>query len=385
MLKNRIQYLILLLVTALIYIFTNEYFMFLLFIFFLILPALSLTLLLLSYKGITVEFDIPPVLKRAEAASICFTLRNPSFFPISGAVLHISCRNQLTGKEIAAQVFSSGHKKINFTSYTILDGNAGRVSVALKKIRICDFVGLFSLSKKVSCEKSGLIYPEAYHVRIAMENPAEIFGDGDFYSQTKKGQDVNEIFALREYSPGDEIRKIHWKLSAKQGKFVVRDYGFSHSHPVFLLLELFNSDSENSAEVLDTCMTAFISVSQSLIENGICHNIAWYDSENEKLMIKAIESMDEFETYLPDLLSMQSYRKDTIALKFYNASEYCRAQLALYYITTKVNREEVAERELYQTVKTIYVTENAENNADDLYFTAITPQNSKEEIEDITI
>lgn len=385
MLKNRIQYLILLLVTALIYIFTNEYFTFLLFIFFLILPAFSFTLLLLSYKRITVEFDMPPVLKKAEEVSIRFTLSNPSFFPVSGAVLHISCRNHLTGKEIAAKVFCGGNKKTSFTSFAIADKNAGRVSVTLNKIKVCDIFGLFSLSKKVSCEKSGLIYPETYHVRIAMENPAEIFGDGDLYSQTKKGQDVNEIFALREYLPGDEIRKIHWKLSAKQGKFVVRDYGFSHSHPVFLLLELFDSDSENADKVLDTCMAAFISVSQSLIENGICHNIAWYDSQSEKLMTKAIENMDELETYLPDLLFMQSYHEDAIALKFFDASEYSRIQLALYYITTKVNREGIAEREFYQTVKTIYVTEKAENHADDLSFTAITPQNSKEEIESITI
>lgn len=385
MLKNRIQYLILLLVIAVFYIFTNEYVTFLLFIFFLILPAFSFTLLLLSYKKITVEFDIPPILKKAEAAAIHFTLSNPSFFPVSGAVLYVSCRNHLTGKEIAVKVFCIGNKKANFTSFAISDKNAGRISVTLNKIKVCDIFGLFSLSKKVSCEKSGLIYPDTYHVQIAMENPAEIFGDGEHYSQTKKGQDVNEIFALREYTPGDEIRKIHWKLSAKQGKFVVRDFGFSHSYPVFLLLELFDNGSENSDNVLDTCMAAFISVSQSLIENGICHNIAWYDSENEKLMIKAIENMDEFEAYLPDLLSMQSYHQDTTALKFYDASEYRRIQLALYYITTKVNPEEIAERAFYQTVKTIYVTQKAENDANDLYFTTVTPQNRKEEIETITI
>lgn len=385
MFKNRIQYLILLLVIAAFYIFTNEYVTFLLFIFFLLLPAVSFMLLLLSYRKITVEFDIPPILKKAEAAAIQFTLSNPSFFPVAGAVLYLSCRNHLTGKEIDTKVFCMGNKKANFTSFTISDQNAGRVSVTLNKIKVCDIFGLFSLSKKVSCEKSGLIYPDTYHVQIAMEHPAEIFGDGEHYSQTKKGQDVNEIFALREYTSGDEIRKIHWKLSAKQGKFIVRDFGFSHSYPVFLLLELFDNSNENSENVLDTCMTTFVSISKSLIENGIFHNIAWYDSENEKLMIKAIESMDELEAYLPDLLSMQSYRQDTTALQFYDASEYRRIQLALYYITTTVNPEEIAERAFYQTVKTIYVAENTKGDENDLYVATVTPQNRKEGIETITI
>src|SRR5207302_6689179 len=34
----------------------------------------------------------------------------------------------------------------------------------------------------------------------------------------------NELFGIREYRPGDSLRRIHWRSSAKRGKLVVREY-----------------------------------------------------------------------------------------------------------------------------------------------------------------
>lgn len=385
MLKNRIQYLTLLGLISGIFIFTNQYITLILLLFLLILPVFSFILLFLSYKSIAVDFNVPPAIKKSEAVAISFTVENHSFFPVSGVVLNIICSNNLTGKEINTKTFCSIEDKAGCTLFKISDINAGKISVILKKIKVCDILGLFSFSKKVFYEKSGFIYPDTYDVKIDTENRSEIRGEGDRYSQTKKGQDVNEIFALREYTPGDEIRKIHWKISAKQNSLVVRDFGLSLNYPVFLLLEIFNNKTEHSDEALDACLIIFISVSKSLIEKGICHNIAWYDSVSENLVVKQIESAEDVETYLPELLSVHSYNEDAAALKFYEAGGYCNMGSVLYYVATKVNSGELAERALYQTVKTIYVAEENYDNTEDSNITTVTPQNIKANIQDITI
>lgn len=384
MLKYRIQYLILLISILGLYIFTNQYLFFILLLFFATVPIFSLLLLILTYKRITADFEIPHEIKKSEAALINFTLNNSSFFPVSGAVLYLTCRNCLTGKETDIKRFCFiGNKNINHISFAVSDMNAGRISVILNKMKICDFLGLFRFSKNINIEKSGLIYPEISEVKIEMQHMADINGNGEHYSQNQKGQDVNEIFALREYIPGDETRKIHWKLSAKRSKLVVRDFGLSLNYPIFLLLEIFNSKNENCDKALDACMMTFVSVSQSLIEKGICHNIAWYDSVSERLIVKEIESVDALEAYLPELLSIQSYDEDTAALRYYEAGNYRNIQLVLYYITSKLNPEEIAKRALYQTVKTIYVTEETKDITDDFNITTVTPQNIKEDIANI--
>lgn len=384
MLKYRIQYLILFISILGLYIFTNQYFIFILLLFFSIFPIFSFILLILSYRRIAVDFEIPHEITKSEAALINFTLNNSSFFPVSGAVLYLTCRNNLTGKENDIKMFCAiGNKNATRISFAVSDMNAGRISIILNKIKACDFLGLFSLSKNINNEKSGLIYPEIYEVKIDMQHHTEINGDGEHYSQIKKGQDVNDIFALREYIPGDEIRKIHWKLSAKQSKFIVRDFGLSLNYPILLLLEIFNNKNENSDKALDACVKTLVSISQSLIEKGICHNIAWYDSASERLVVKEIESLDALEVYLPELLSVQSYDEYTAALRFYEAGNYCNTQLVLYYITTKLNPEEIVKRALYQTVKTIYITEETKDITDDSDITTVTPKNIKEDIGNI--
>lgn len=389
MLKNRIQYLLLLAFMATVYVFTNQYFVLLFLLLLLILPAFSFLLLVLSYRSITVNFEIPPLLKKSEESSIRFTVGNSSFFPASGAVLDILCRNALTGRELHAKSFCAiENQKTGSVSFTIADIHAGKITVILRGMKVCDILGLFSLSKKMLCEKSGLIYPQTYDVKIELENQAEINGDGERCSQTKRGQDVNELFALREYTPGDEMRKIHWKLSAKQNKLVVKDFGLSLNYPVFLLLEIFDTQTDKSDEALDACMTAFLSISRSLIDKGIRHNIAWYDSVGQKLIVKEIESADELEAYLADLLSMGSYQEDTFALKYYEMSNYRNIPLALYYITTKIDPEEVAKRACCQTVKTIYMSNGDsgdKTDTADTFVTTVTPQYIREELENIAI
>lgn len=385
MLKFRIQYIILILFAAGLYVFTNAYFSLILFLFFLIFPAFSFALLLLSHKKVTVDFEIPLVIKKEESAEVKLILKNLSIFPVSGVIVHFTCQNSLTGKVIRKKMFCPVDSvKAGSASFSVTDVSIGKFTVTLNKIAVCDMLGLLSLSKKVNREKSGLVYPNSYEVEIGMNHPNDITGDGERYSQTKKGQDVSEIYALREYIPGDELRKIHWKLSAKQKKLIVRDFGLSLSYPIFLLLEIFNDEKENSHDALDACVTAFVSVSRSLIEAGICHNIAWYDSLSEKLVVKEIESVDGLEAYLPDLLCAHSYHEDAIALDFYEVSSYRNTPLVLFYITTQENPEKISQRSMYQTVKTICVTEKAEDDSGSCIATVM-PQTIKEAIRSVKI
>lgn len=40
--------------------------------------------------------------------------------------------------------------------------------------------------------------------------------------QNRKGSDASEMFDIRDYVPGDDIRTIHWKLSGKTDELIVR-------------------------------------------------------------------------------------------------------------------------------------------------------------------
>ena len=47
--------------------------------------------------------------------------------------------------------------------------------------------------------------------------------DSENYAPDRTGYDLAEVYALREYAPGDSLRQMHWKLSSKLDKLVVRE------------------------------------------------------------------------------------------------------------------------------------------------------------------
>jgi uncharacterized protein (DUF58 family) len=55
-------------------------------------------------------------------------------------------------------------------------------------------------------------------------------------------EDVSRFRSLREYAPGDEVRRINWKVSARLGKLHTTEYLPSLYFPVLVLLNLCSSD-----------------------------------------------------------------------------------------------------------------------------------------------
>jgi uncharacterized protein (DUF58 family) len=55
-------------------------------------------------------------------------------------------------------------------------------------------------------------------------------------------EDVSRFRSLREYAPGDELRRINWKVSARLGKLHTTEYLPSLYFPVLVLLNLCSSD-----------------------------------------------------------------------------------------------------------------------------------------------
>jgi uncharacterized protein (DUF58 family) len=55
-------------------------------------------------------------------------------------------------------------------------------------------------------------------------------------------EDVSRFRSLREYAPGDELRRINWKVSARLGRLHTTEYLPSLYFPVLVLLNLCSAD-----------------------------------------------------------------------------------------------------------------------------------------------
>ena len=354
MLKNRVFYVLLLAAAALIYIFTNTYYTLTLLAVCVVMPVISLVLMLIAGREIAIELELPQTAEK-KAASLTYRISNPGRYPVARITFQIRLENQMTGAFRERRVSATAGSRETVTAeLSLQNSKVGTVVVSTNKIRVYDAFGLFVFRKSDLPDQAVIIYPDMRNVEEHMENPVENIGDGSRYSPDRPGQDVSEIFALREYVPGDEIRKIHWKLSGKTDRTMVRDFSLPLNYSVFLLLEL----TRGSEELVDAQVEIFLALSRTLLENGISHNMGWYDAAEERFNVEELDDFEELELAAAGVLSSYAVEESGAALDFYSASGYRSRSSILLYVVTEPKTDKIAELEVYQRMKTILIYED---------------------------
>ena len=354
MLKTRVFYVLLLAAAALIYIFTNTYYTLTLLAVCVVMPVISLVLMLIAGREIAIELELPQTAEK-KAASLTYRISNPGRYPVARITFQIRLENQMTGAFRERRVSATAGSRETVTAeLSLQNSKVGTVVVSTNKIRVYDAFGLFVFRKSDLPDQAVIIYPDMRNVEVHMENPVENTGDGSRYSPDRPGQDVSEIFALREYVPGDEIRKIHWKLSGKTDRTMVRDFSLPLNYSVFLLLEL----TRGSEELVDAQVEIFLALSRTLLENGISHNMGWYDAAEERFNVEELDDFEELELAAAGVLSSYAVEESGAALDFYSASGYRSRSSILLYVVTEPKTDKIAELEVYQRMKTILIYED---------------------------
>jgi uncharacterized protein (DUF58 family) len=90
-------------------------------------------------------------------------------------------------------------------------------------VAVPDPFGLFRSLKKIPAPQSILILPKRYRVP-----PFELPGTTKYQqggvSMASSVGESEEFVSLREYRPGDPLRRMHWKSFAKTGKPIVKEF-----------------------------------------------------------------------------------------------------------------------------------------------------------------
>lgn len=113
----------------------------------------------------------------------------------------------------------TGETRRYVTGTGLPTGHCGGITATAEKVRVCDYLGLFSFRVKHTSEKTILIRPAPVPVpalpslrRYTANRWKPKFGGG-----------FAENHELRLYRPGDSLNQVHWKLSAKTGNLILRE------------------------------------------------------------------------------------------------------------------------------------------------------------------
>lgn len=93
--------------------------------------------------------------------------------------------------------------------------------------------GLIEHRRRYSDAAEVVVYPRVTAVRVNLLDRMP----GARGVARAADPDGDEFFALREYLPGDDLRRIVWRISARLGVWVVRELTQQHSRDVVFLLD----------------------------------------------------------------------------------------------------------------------------------------------------
>ena len=129
---------------------------------------------------------------------------------------------------------------------------------------VCTYpFGLIEQRRRFSDAWEVVVYPKVRPVRTGVLEQAS----GTRYMPQRASADGDEFFGLREYVPGDDLRLIAWRASARFGTWIIRELARENSRFVTFALDTRRSEGiENFAEAFEEVIELVASLAITLLK-----------------------------------------------------------------------------------------------------------------------
>lgn len=193
----------------------------------------------------------------------------------------------------------------------------GEISFKCRSIYIMDMLRLFRIKTKPFKDCSTIIYPKHLNVNVELSDMirGETLTEGSM--QNRKGNDRSEIYDIREYQSGDDVRSIHWKLSEKTDKLIVRESSEPSHYDVVVIPDFahYNGSEKVGREELNTAIAMTIAVAEQLLHKG-AHFCAMIPTENGLSELE-ISSVRDYERMLAQAMCYKILEKAGTGLEYF--------------------------------------------------------------------
>lgn len=236
-------------------------------------------------------------------ARICITAVNDSYLPVLFFTGKLSIENTFTGeKKMKRFVFPIKARGENTLVPEIGTSTCGKYTVRAEKTSLSDMFGIVNLPIKQEEHCNFTVLPDLFDVIVDYEARESSSFDNELYSPYKKGKDRSEVFQIREYEEGDNLNSIHWKLSSKIDKIIVRDPSLPLNKELIIAVDK-STGSEPSVEQCEKLAEVTLSICQSLNEAGMTYKLIWNDPADNLIHTREIQFESDFMESLNEILT----------------------------------------------------------------------------------
>ena len=369
MLQNKIRYILIIIISGILAILYNDYYMGIIALTVMILPFLLFAILSYVYGKLTYGLiSAVHVVNKGDTIPVSIQIYNPTIFPVLNVCITLSYYNTFStqNKRNKQELYVTVDKRRTTTvTCNLVSEHTGNLKISIIKIRIFDYLKLFSLRKAKQEEIRVAVLPLYNELtEDYLENSSKMQIESDSFSSIKAGDDPSEVFAIREYREGDRLQRIHWKLSVKQNQLMIKDFSEPMNCSVVVFADLGIPREEDALNAVDSILEYALSLSYSFILRRQIHYITWYDKNlGTCRRVRIVNEKDLFEA-VDGFLNCGPYSEDVNMAAAYFA-EYPNDQYTdLFFVTKTVTHEQLDSLTLIKAIDRRLLYINGDSYAD---------------------
>ncbi|WMJ90067.1 DUF58 domain-containing protein [Anaerocolumna sp. MB42-C2] len=347
MVRNKLGYLLFLIIAGFFAILYNEYFIGIIFLTAVVFPMVLLSIAV--YCSFKVRIKLDSTTKTAgkrEFLNLTVNLNNTSIFPIARMNIVIEYYNELSkeGNKESIQV-TLDQKSSQNVSCQISSKYSGNVLFKVKSITLYDYFHIWSFTRKSKQEIPVTVLPETYEIPVDIIKENHFINiDSGIYSDNRPGDDPSEVFGIREYREGDKPNRIHQKLTLKQSQLMVKEFSEPVKEVIAVFLDL-NCKGKyvTRLQILDGLLDCIISIAYNLIINQHRFKMFWFENNERKEGEFSVQTEEDCLAAIGQLLKLQFPVNNTSILTEQNRYGINKSYTHVIYITSEFREEDIFE------------------------------------------
>jgi uncharacterized protein (DUF58 family) len=245
----------------------------------LLLPGISYVLGMFSLNDLEFDREIPGSGWEGEQTTFHVIVRSKSRITRLFLQAQDDLPEPLHAQRDGEVYFNAPPNSTIRVPYSVELTKRGAYTIRSITITAMDPLGIYSFSKRYTVESEILVYPSPQRIPDFVLSGAERYGFRDMPIAATRGSGVDPD-GVREYIPGDPLRRMHWKSTARTGKLSVIEFEESRAVNVVMVLDLHEGTDigEGRQSTLEYLVKAAASIAQTAIQQGASVRLVMSDT-----------------------------------------------------------------------------------------------------------
>ena len=136
-----------------------------------------------------------------------------------------------------------------------------------------DPLGFYAYTQEVLCAGELLVYPAVLPVRQLFLEGGGAWGRENQDEGAMRGDGL-DFHGVREYQTGDDLRRVHWRTTARTGKLAVMEYTQGMTSDVLLALDLNRDAYADTGEGPESALEYAVKIAAAVAAYLLAHGYA---------------------------------------------------------------------------------------------------------------